>query len=173
VRRIGWGHAICFTILVTCLWVSGIVMSGARADIPAGHTVTGRDCWAALEDPALAEPCRDLGWTVTRHIVTNPHGVVKASTLPGCTFEDGSGGPLPCGWNLLGLDTGNNRGLAYWIGTGRHIHYVWQQTPRPIRTGAAHWANRTERRNLDLDRTCWVNPGQQYRYMCPDAGSPS
>ena len=139
VRRIGWGHAIAFTILVTCLWVSGIVMSGVRA----------------------AEP--PPGLVLSRHLV------VQSSSLPACTFNDGTDGPRPCGWNLPGP------GLAYWVGTGRHLHYVWGRTPHPIRTGAAHWATRAEARHLDIQRSCWVKHPRLHRYtfQCPGDGAPS
>lgn len=68
----------------------------------------------------------DVGFTLTHH------GVLVSSTLPHCEQEDGSGpGPLPCSWNFEPQSSpdGNGRGLAYWIGTQRVIHYVWRHDP--------------------------------------------
>lgn len=139
VRRVGWGHAICFTIAVTCVWVAGIIMSGAHA----------------------AEAHR--GWTITSGLVISPHRVVWEHDIAPCTFNDGSGGPLPCGENM------GRRGLAYWIDRSRKVHYVWGRRPSPIVTGVAHWATRSERGLLAITKACWVEHPARDRWVhqCP------
>lgn len=61
-------------------------------------------------------------------ITLDAHRVVLSSTLPSCTFEDGSRSVRPCTWNVNAHD-GNGRGLAYWIGRAGRIHYVWAHSP--------------------------------------------
>ena len=147
-RRLGWGHAMFVCFLFTALWAVAILWSATDA-----HAATWQQPYGGCEEATLAphsagaQECRDHGWTIMRRLAVNPHGVVQGSGLPPCTFEDGSGGPLPCGWNLIGIHTGNDRGLAYWIDGQRHIHYVWAKRPAPIRVGWGHWATRYERRS--------------------------
>jgi hypothetical protein len=82
-------------------------------------------CKEAMVAPhsEAADACRDRGWTITRHITVGPAGWVRATDLPACAVEDGSSGPLPCGWNFTNL-TGNGLGRAYWIDRTGGTHYV-------------------------------------------------
>ena len=149
-----------------------IILAGtAKADIPPGHVVTDRDCFMALEDPALVAPCRALGWTVTarHHLLLDRHDVTRAWSIRPCTFEDASGGPLPCGWNIGSLSTGNGEGRAYWVDRSRHFHYVWGRYPRPVLDGWAHWAGPYAQHLLGISARCWVtHPApHRWKYGCP------
>lgn len=169
VRRFGWGHLMALVIIGTLIWCAGLFLTGSRAAEPEP------DCaWVGTHQRG-AQTCRDRGWVLTVWLAVNPHGVVSARNyLPACTFEDGSGGPLPCSWNL-NEPTENGRGLAYWIGKDRRTHYVWSKRPAPIRHGTAHWSTRSERHRFDLARSCWVtHPApHRWKYQCPDDGAPA
>lgn len=178
-RRLGWGHLMFAVFLVVALWAVAILASipKAHADIPPGHTVTNRDCWAALEDSDLVAPCEALGWQVVaqHHLLLTRRDVVRASDIAPCTFEDGSGGPLPCGWNIGSMHTGNDRGLAYWVSLNHRINYVWGRQPSPVVQGWAHWSTPWERHHLSITKTCWVaHPApHRWQYQCPADGAPS
>lgn len=169
-----WRNWIILVVGVTLVWASLILMS-TKAQA-AEWTQPYGGCKEATLAPhsAGAEECRAHGWTIMRRLAVNPHGVVKGSGLPACTFEDGSGGPLPCAWNFDGIHTGNDQGLAYWIGTGRHVHYVWAHRPAPISEGYAHWATLWNQAHLGLTRKCWVYRTKQdtWNTQCPDALAP-
>jgi hypothetical protein len=82
---------------------------------------------------------------VPQGIDISDHGVVLSSTLPACTIENGSSGPLPCTWNVGTQQTG---GLSYWIGTQGNYGYVWDTSPLagyPNR----HWSTSRPRCYLD------------------------
>lgn len=174
-RRLGWGHACFAVFVVTVLWAGGIMLSAFRADA-ADHTATPPDCaWVGTQQKG-ADLCRDKGWVITTWLAVNPHGVVSARNyLPPCTYEDASGGPLPCGWNMRGMHTGNGRGFAYWVGRDYHFHYVWGHRPVPIREGYAHWAGPWERHHLDLTKKCWVFKNKQHHWthQCPGDQDPN
>lgn len=143
----------------------------ARADAATQHP----DCaWVGTEQKG-ADWCRRHGWLVQTMLAVNPHGVVKRTYLEPCTYEDGSGGPLPCAWNFPGMKTGNGRGLAYWITRHRVIHYVWKGTPTPISEGYAHWPTWHERHRWGLDKKCWLYHNRQggITYQCPEDQAPS
>lgn len=164
-RRFGWGHAIALTIAVTIVWSAGILLTGARAS----ERVTNQDCAHGLDDRSLVKPCeRQLGWHFTKYLAVTKHKVVRAWTIAPCTFEDGSGGPLPCGWNLGGMRTGDGKGAAYWIDRHRNLHYVWDG--QPVKPDAAHWPSPHQRHLLDVTRACWVNrtAPHQWRHACPN-----
>jgi hypothetical protein len=80
---------------------------------------------------------------VPQGIAINEHGVVTASSLPTCTIENGSSGPLPCTWNV-GPNAGS--GLSYWVGTQGNYGYVWNGSPL---TGSRHWSTDRPRCYLD------------------------
>lgn len=88
---------------------------------------------AALVATAPVAHATPQGLDITKH------GVVVSSSLPHCKFEDGSGGPRPCTWNIGHRADGNGIGLAYWIGKHGHTHYVWATSPR---TGEWRWVSR-------------------------------
>lgn len=164
--RFGWGHMIALTIVVTIVWVVGIMATVKAAEPEPFNQTT---CYTAIEHTEARAACRAHGWHVNNWFSISPHKVVRESALPACTFEDGSGGPLPCSWNFMGQRTGNNLGLSYWIGANRVDHYVWGRFPQPIRYGTAHWATRWERHHLALTTACWVRltRSHQYQYQCP------
>lgn len=153
---------MAIVIAGTIVW-SGAILASARSAEP----VTNADCVHALDDRSLVKPCeRNLGWHITRHLAMTRHQVVRAHNIAPCTFEDGSGGPLPCGWNFGGMHTGDGEGRVYWVGKARHIHYVWDGQPKPER---AHWPSGAERKRLAITKACWVirvGP-HQYRHACP------
>lgn len=74
----------------------------------------------------------------------NRHRVVLGSSLAHCHYEDGSGGPRPCTWNVGQPVDGNGIGLAYWVGRHFHVHYVWAHSPVQGHP-ANHWLTRRER----------------------------
>jgi hypothetical protein len=78
----------------------------------------------AIASTATTADARPAGLDV------NKHGVVRSSTLPHCTVEDASRGPVPCTWNVGTGTDGNGVGLAYWVGRNGATHYVWATTPR-------------------------------------------
>lgn len=82
-------------------------------------------------------------------LVVSGHGVVKKSTLPSCTYEDG-GGPAVCTWNIQNRD-GNGHGLAFWRGPKGQAHYVWATDPT---INGWHW--------LDGHADCPVK-GQRFK----------
>lgn len=117
----------------------------------------------------------------TPTITVDSHKVVQSSTLPSCAYEDGSGGPLPCSWNL-NEDTwqtdgdGNKRGLAYFVtGTPRHMtyHYVWDGQPN---VHGWHFIGRHDARIMGTYwhstkwwRACVTRIDNGYRSVkCPD-----
>lgn len=84
------------------------------------------EAWQAPQSTG-AQDCRDHGWVVRHRLVVGPHHWVHYSTLPSCTFEDGSGSRLPCSWNFRSTD-GNGVGDKFYV-TGsswnhHRVHYV-------------------------------------------------
>jgi hypothetical protein len=158
---------------VACWITVALISAGAAVILVQGSakasTVGNKDCWAALEDRSLVKPCRRLGWTITHHLVISRHKAVRAYDLDPCTFEDGSGGPLPCGWNIGAMPTGDREGRAFWVSPTRHLHYVWGRQPTVILTGWAHWARPGERDRLDIGKACWVRriARHRWRHECP------
>jgi hypothetical protein len=168
VRRFGWGHLMALVIIGTLIWCAGLFLTGSRAAEPP-------DCaWVRPAQHHQARTCRAEGWLIDTMLAVSPHGVVKRTYLPACTFEDGSGGPLPCSWNFTHED-GNGQGLAYWITKSRHVHYVWARTPKAIRDGSAHWPTWPDRQRFGLDTSCWVKHPRphHWQYQCPEDGAPS
>jgi len=97
-------------------------------------------------------------------IITTRHAVYVSSDLPPCTYEDGSGGPLPCIW--LGDTMGNGRGLSYWVDRQHTPHWFWATSPR---RGAWQWAN-VEQRSADAlpNGTVWRTVDAGVRVRRPD-----
>ena len=92
VPALNWRNLCLLVIGVTLVWASMIVMS-----TKSNAAEPGPDCaWVGTQQHG-AQTCRDRGWVLTDWLAVNPHGVVSARNyLPACTFNDGSGGPLPC-----------------------------------------------------------------------------
>ena len=83
-------------ILWALLWM--LVPQGADAAEPVQRAPYG-GCAEVLQDfPAYlhtegADWCRDHGWTIRRHLVVGPHGVVRYNTMTPCDWEDDTSGP--------------------------------------------------------------------------------
>jgi hypothetical protein len=85
-------------------------------------------------------------------LVLTSHAVVVSSTLPTCFYEDGSGGPRPCTWNV-GPQYQPADGLQYWVsGTPLNLeaHYVWNRSPM---------VNHPERFWSPTQAKCWLDSG--------------
>jgi hypothetical protein len=97
---------------------------------------------------------------VHRTVNLTNHDVLKSSTMPPCSYT--SRRPLPC---AVGF---GRQGVGYWVGLGKHKHYLWGQRPRVIVSGFAHWATATERHRLGVTGVCWVRRLRgAWRYRCP------
>lgn len=136
---------------------------------PAGAAQPYGGCDEAWQAPhsAGAQECRDHGWTVRPRLVVSPHSILRYSALPPCTFEDASGGPIPCSWNFPGSDDGMGGGASFWVsGTYAHNrgHYVWLESPL---RGHPHreWVGSNLDKQMDSTvgardwRECWVRFG--------------
>jgi len=151
-------HSILITLAVLASVLTGTGMQPASAT-PA-PSVSQADCLQAYHHSrgAVAQNCREAGWTIRPRLVVGPHGVVRMSHLPHCRYEDGSGTASACTWNVGHRIDGNGIGAAYWIGNGNrdHTHYVWSGSP--LRRGW-HWATSADRMASGMDRTCIVRNG--------------
>lgn len=104
-------------------------------------------CTSAWQAPsgAVAQTCRHQGWTITAHMVLDPHYVVQWSNLLSCNYEDGSGQRSDCSWNFP--PGGGSQGRTYFV-TGNDPHnrlttYVWGRSHR-------HWVTPRQERALDV-----------------------
>lgn len=97
----------------------------------------------------------------------NRHRVVLGSSLAHCHYEDGSGGPRPCTWNVGQPVDGNGIGLAYWVGRRAHVHYVWAHSP--VASGRWAWVNRHGARTYHVTIHCAVRvAGHHPAIKCPN-----
>jgi len=115
-----------------------------------------KEAWMAPRSTG-ADWCRDRGWTVTGHLVSGPHAVLRAfDHLPFCRYEDGSGQAAPCIW--FGQDRFNGEGLTYWVDRADRVHYVWPMSPVRYNVGPPiRWATAVP----ECVR-------QNHRVACPD-----
>lgn len=132
------------TLLGSAAWIVGMALlvtsvmwmasNSAKAEPVTRSGAPYGGCKEVVQDPPRmthtegAAWCREHGWTIQPRLVVGPHGTVRYHRLPSCTYEDGSGSPLPCSWNIRSGD-GNGIGLAYWIGVHHHTHWVWAHSP--------------------------------------------
>jgi hypothetical protein len=132
------------TLLLGILSLYGFILSMAvLGSVEAGVRTPSPYVGVAQEEPvsiaATHKPHRE------RHhfgIVVDRHGVVVRSSLKHCKYEDGSGGKLPCTWNIGRKVDGNGEGLAYWISKRGHTHYVWAVDPVRYNVGPPlHWVS--------------------------------
>jgi hypothetical protein len=99
--------------LATLAALAAGLPSSSTADTPTGRPYGGcGEAWQAPQSDGAAW-CRDRGWMVRARVVIGPHRWVHFTSLPHCTFEDGSGGPRPCTWNVGRPIDGNGIGRAY------------------------------------------------------------
>ena len=169
--------------LVGALAFLGSATAGAAAGgPPSAHAGHGRatapyggcaEAWQAPRSPG-AEMCRDRGWSVSARFVVGPRGVVRHASLPHCRFEDGSGGPRPCTWNVGRRVDGNGVGLAFKVRRDMTARYVWPRSPvangwRWLTQGEARrLATRPAGRSVIVWRRCVVRPDDTRRVRCPD-----
>jgi hypothetical protein len=149
-----------------------------RATAPYGGC---DEAWQAPRSPG-ADLCRARGWSVSARFLVGPRAVVRHSSLPHCRFEDGSGGPRPCTWNVGPRVDGNGIGLAYKVRRDMSARYVWPRSPavdgwRWVTVGEAHrlavratWLS--GRRSVTAWQRCVVRPGHTGRVRCPDGVRP-
>jgi hypothetical protein len=117
-------------------------------------------------DSEAAQECREHGWVIRPRLAINPHGVLKASALPHCRHEDGSGQRSACLWDA-GIDGINGRGDSFIERHGK-VTYVWMSRPH------GQWVSRSF--DADLDRLqgrkdwtrCAVTWGPDTAVRCPD-----
>ena len=165
-----------------------VLLGSATAGVAAGGLTSARavhgwapyggcaEAWQAPRSPG-AELCRDRGWSVSARFVVGPRGVVRHSSLPHCRYEDGSGGPRPCTWNVGRRVDGNGIGLAYKVRRDLTARYVWPRSPAVdgwrwvTDTEARRLAQRATRasgRSVTAWRRCVVRPHDTRRVKCPD-----
>lgn len=115
----GFARGILVAVAVTGMAVA-LVLGGCeavkadpvnRAESSRTGEVTAQPyggCWegALYTDSQGAQDCRDLGWTMRRHLIVNPHGVAWTD-LPRCATEDGA----RCRWNAGRM--GNRHGQSF------------------------------------------------------------
>lgn len=136
-----------------------------------------KEAWQAPRSPG-AKLCRQLGYTVSARFVVGPRGVVLRSSLPHCRYEDGSGGPRPCTWNIGRRIDGNGIGLAYKVRRDMTVRYVWPESPavrgwrwvgqRQARRLARQFTRPAQRRSLDAWQRCVLRHGATTRVKCLD-----
>jgi hypothetical protein len=86
-------------------------------------------------DSTAADECRAHGWIIRPRFAINPHGVLKASALPHCEFEDGTPGRRICLWDASVDGIGNGGGSFIMVGPydGKHrVGYLWMDDPRRV-----------------------------------------
>lgn len=115
--------------LAVGLLVAAITILGTfdKAHAAGGHQPYG-GCDESINyvSTAGADWCRDHGWTVTKHIVVDPNGWVRAwHHLDPCRYEDPTiAVHLPCRWNFGPGQMGNGKGDKFWVSRGGRTHYV-------------------------------------------------
>lgn len=113
--------AVATGVLVAVNEQAFSVTSGNRTQPYGGCN----EAWQAPHSDG-ARQCRADGWTVSRHLVLNPHDVVMFTDLHECRYEDGSGQRPRCVW--FGDYMGNGHGLSYAEHRG-HARYFWVKRP--------------------------------------------
>lgn len=106
--RQAWLAATVLVLVVLATIIAGM-MYGPPA---SGQTVNRHgSCWAQGEHPQSerAYRCQVRGWRIARHVVVNPHGVVRTKVRP-CSTDEGEEG-RSCYWNARTM--GNGRGVSY------------------------------------------------------------
>lgn len=108
------------------------------------HILARAAVLTAVTAAALSATAANATTAAVDQLDVNRHGVVTRSTLPTCTEEDASSGPVPCSWNFLAADTAPPAGYNprrvhafHYTGTSEapRIHYVWAANP----AAAARW----------------------------------
>lgn len=95
---------------IVAIFAIGAVIAAAvgaskadAADRPYG---TCREAWQEPFSPG-ADDCRQRGWTITRHLLINPHNVRAWTDFEACEFEDST----RCFWNAR--TRGNHHGRSF------------------------------------------------------------
>jgi hypothetical protein len=106
-------------------------------------------------------------------LTVDQHGRVVMSTMRHCKEEDGSGGRLPCTWNV-GPKYHLSDGASLWYdrhtvnSRGDHVpHYVWNRDPmqgHPHR----HWLTVEQARKWPGSTHCWRRVGDTTTIGCPN-----
>lgn len=101
--------AIGFIVFVGLSWMLAPTPASAEPEA-SNDTLTQPygGCWegALYTHTQGAQDCRDLGWTMRRHLIVSPKGVAWTD-LPKCKTEDGG----RCKWNAQRM--GNRRGASF------------------------------------------------------------
>jgi hypothetical protein len=123
-------------------------------------------------DSPAAQECRDHGWIIRPRLAVNPHGVLKASAVAHCEYEDGTPGRRVCLWDA-GVDGARNGGGSFVMFgpyDGRHrVVYVWMGDPREP---GDSWVGARLDRVLDRQhgereyQTC-ITTGERLVVACP------
>lgn len=132
-------------VAVMITLMSGVMLV-VKADASTPWVQPYGGCAEAWQAPASAgaDQCRDHGWTVRARLVLDSRHRVRASRLPHCRQEDGSGQRSACSWNFHdGTVDGNGYGMAYWVDRANRFHTVWSRHPARLDLGW-HWTTRHE-----------------------------
>lgn len=135
------------------------------------------EAWQAPRSPG-AQQCRELGYAISARFLVSPRGVVLHSSLRHCAYEDGSGGPRPCTWNVGTRRDGNGRGLAYKVRRDFSVRYVWAESPagdgwrwvgeRMAGKLGDRFTRPGDRRSVAAWQRCVIRHADTTRVKCPD-----
>lgn len=112
------GLAVAAVTAIAAGTYAAIVEKADAAEPYGGCDEAGQSALTVNSDGA--DWCRDHGWTVTRTIVIDPNGWVRATSLSACPTDEAEGGP--CLWNAR--RQGNHRGQSFWLDRNDTVHPV-------------------------------------------------